>query len=409
MAVAGLRGTTDFGPDERPKNFREMILFRNPTGSAPIFALTSKARKKTVDDSEFKWWDEPNTNVILNNAAALAAGDTTIVVDSTDPTSTDAGKEYGVATHLKPGDVLQAEKTETATYDNELIEVVNVVSDTTFTARRGVAGSTAGTIAQDADFTLMGSAYAEGTAAPKAVARNPIQYENYTQIHKDTYEITGTVNETNLRTGNAWSNDKRRKTFDHSRGIEWAILFGRKHVGTGDNGKPKRYAGGLREFIPASNTKIFTAAMTINELLDHWHVVFDWDTGAGDSRMAFCGNLALNNFNKVVQSDANTDINFEGATKMFGMTWMEFRMPQGTIFLKTHPLMNRHPQYNKSMFTLDFDSLRYVPLRNRDTKAKDDVQTDDEDVRRGFYQTECSIQVDRGGLTMAYTGNMIAA
>jgi hypothetical protein len=50
--VAGLRGTGDWGVDERPKNFREMILFRNANGSAPIFALTARARKKTVDDPE---------------------------------------------------------------------------------------------------------------------------------------------------------------------------------------------------------------------------------------------------------------------------------------------------------------------------------------------------------------------
>ena len=28
MAVAGLRGTGDWATDERPKNFREMVLWR---------------------------------------------------------------------------------------------------------------------------------------------------------------------------------------------------------------------------------------------------------------------------------------------------------------------------------------------------------------------------------------------
>jgi hypothetical protein len=37
--IAGLRGTGDFGTDERPKGFREGILFFNPNGEAPIFAL----------------------------------------------------------------------------------------------------------------------------------------------------------------------------------------------------------------------------------------------------------------------------------------------------------------------------------------------------------------------------------
>ena len=47
-AVAGLRGTGDFGTDERPKDFREMILFLNPNGDTPIFGLTSKAKKRIV-------------------------------------------------------------------------------------------------------------------------------------------------------------------------------------------------------------------------------------------------------------------------------------------------------------------------------------------------------------------------
>jgi hypothetical protein len=48
--IAGLRGTGDWGTDERPKSFREGILRFNPNGTAPIFALSSKAKKRTVTD-----------------------------------------------------------------------------------------------------------------------------------------------------------------------------------------------------------------------------------------------------------------------------------------------------------------------------------------------------------------------
>ncbi len=54
-AVAGLRGTGDWGTDERPKNFREMILWRNPNGTAPIFALMARVQKESVNDPEFSW------------------------------------------------------------------------------------------------------------------------------------------------------------------------------------------------------------------------------------------------------------------------------------------------------------------------------------------------------------------
>lgn len=405
-AVAGLRASGDFGTDERPKSFREMILFRNPKGSAPIFALTSRGKKKSVTDPEYAWWDEPNGNVRLQSAQSHASDVTTIVVDSSDPDATNADRNWGLATHLKPGDLLQVEKTEATTIDNEMIEVVQVISATTFIVRRGAAGTTPATIANDAWMTLMGSAYAEGTDAPPAVSRNPIKYFNYTQIFKNTYELSKTADKTTYRTGDAWSNDKKRKTFDHSRDIEWAMLYGRRFEGTGDNGKPKRYMGGLRQFIPSSRTTIYGAAVTVSTFLDAIYKVFDYDTAAGDERIAFCGNLALNSLNKIIQADANTDIQYDGVFEVYGMNFRRFITPQGSIYLKTHPLLNIHDKYSRSMFILDFDSIRYVHLKDRDTKSKDDVQTESEDVRRGFYQTECGLMVDRGGLTCAYLGNI---
>jgi hypothetical protein len=408
-AVAGLRGTGDFSEDERPKNFRETILFRNPTGSAPIFALTSKARKRSTDDPEYAWWDEPNGNVRLQIAGTFAAGDTLLTVDSADPSASSPTLQWGTALHLKAGDLLQVEKTEATAYDNEFVEVTAVISATQFMVRRGAAGSTAASISNDTFLTLMGSAYAEGTAAPAAVSRNPIKYFNYTQIFKDTYELSRTADKTNYRTGSAMSNDKRRKTWDHSRAIEWAMLFGRRHETTGENGKPKRFMGGLREFIPSVRTTVFSTAVTVTTFLDAVYPAFDFETGAGDVRMCWCGNGALNNLNKVIQADANTDIQYNGVFKQYGMDFQEFILPQGRLMLRTHPLMNQHGRYTNSMFGLDFDSIRYVALRDSDTKIMDDVQAKDEDVRRGFYQTECGLQVDRGGTTMFYLGNILAS
>lgn len=408
--VAGLRGTGNFGTDERPKNFRESILWMNPNGSAPLFALTSKAKKRTVDDPEFSWWDEPNNLYRLQVNGALVAADTTVVVDTADPTSTTLSAAWGTATHLKPGDLLMVEPSaDNATFNPEVIEVVSVSSDTTFTVRRGRAGTTAGSIANDAYLLLVGSAYAEGTAAPSAVSRNPIKYYNYTQIFKDSYELAGTTDETRFRTGSPWSNDKKRKMFDHSLKIEMAMLFGQRFEGTGDNGKPQRFMGGIRSQIPSETTTVFGAAVTVSSFLDAVYKVFNWDTPAGDERICFCGNVALNELNKVVQSNSNTEIQFGGTVTTYGMNFREFVLPQGRLLLRTHPLLNRHPTlYGKSMWILDFDSINYVAMKNRDTKTFDNVQNRDEDVKRGYIQTECSLQVDRGGLTCGYLGNISA-
>lgn len=407
-AVAGLRGTGNWGTDERPKNFRESILWMNPNGMTPLFALTAKVKKRSVDDPEYSWWDEPNNIYRLQVNGEVASGETTIVVDTADPTSSTLGAAWGTAQHLKAGDLLMVEPSaDAAAYAPEIVEVVSVSSDTTFTVKRGRAGSSAATIANDAYLLLIGSAYAEGTAAPVATSRNPIKYYNYTQIFKDSYELTGTADETRSRTGSAWSNDKKRKMFDHSLKIEMSMLFGRRSEVTGDNGKPLRTMGGLRSQIPSETTTVFSTTVSVSSFLDAVYKVFDWDSPAGDERICFCGNLALNELNKVIKNDSSTDVSFGGIINTYGMNFREFVLPQGRLLLRTHPLLNRHPTlYGKSMWIIDFSSLQYVAMKNRDTKTRDDVQNKDEDVRRGYIQTECSLEVDRGGLTCGYLGNI---
>lgn len=407
--IGGLRGTGDFGTDERPKDFRDNILFFNPNGEAPIFALSAKAGKRVVKDPEFSWWNEGNALVRLQVNGALGSTDTLVSVDTADPTTSTLGANYGTATHLKPGDILMVEPaSDNATYNSELIEVDNVLSDSQFTVKRGVGGSSAASISNDVWLTLIGSAYAEGTGAPRAVSRNPLKFYNYTQIFKNTYELTGTADHTTFRTGNPWSNDKKRKAYDHSRDIEMSILFGRRSETTGDNGKPKRTMGGLRTFIPASNTTVFGAAVTPSSLVTALAPIFDFNTGAGDTRIAFLGNEAALQLGIVMNGATNVHINTTERVKVYGIHFQELILPQGRILFKTHPLLSRHGLYKKSMFVLDFDALKWAPLDGRDTKAKDDVQTDDEDVRRGFFQTEAGIEVGYGGLTMAYLGNISA-
>jgi hypothetical protein len=404
--IAGLRGTGDWGTDERPKNFREGILRFNPAGTAPIFALSAKAGHKSVDDPEFAWWCEGNAIIRLQVNGALASGDTLVTVDSADPTATTLGANLGTATNLKAGDILLVEPaSDNATYDNELIQVTDVMSDTQFTVNRGVGGTSAATIANDLFLLVIGSAYAEGTGVPRSVSRNPIKFSNLIQIFKDTYELTGTADNTKTRTNNNYSEDKKRKSWKHSSDIEWAIMFGRKNETTGENGKPLRFMGGIREAIPAANVTVFSSAVTPTSLLSALSPVFDFDTGAGDTRMAFGGNAALIELSKIFKDEVV--FNVTNTVKVYGMDFQEFIFPMGRVLFKSHPLLSRNSLYKKSMFVMDFSAFKYVTQKGRpDGKVADDVQAKDEDVRRGFFQTDCSTMVDYGGLTMAYLGNI---
>ena len=316
------------------------------------------------------------------------------------------------ALDLVAGDLLLVEKLEPTTYTFEIVQVsANPTVNTSVTVTRGAQGTSAAIIPANSFLLKIGTAFAEGTGAPKATNRNPTKYFNYTQIFKTVYEMTGTAEQTNIRTGDPLGNDKKRRMFDHSTAQELGYLFGFRHETTGANGKPLRYTGGLYQFLAAANTapvetiKIWTAMPDEDDLLDAVYPVFDYNAGGiGNERIALCGNGFLNYLNILVKDQSSVRINYNGDIKYFGMQLQKWTFPQGTIYLKTHPLMSRHSLYTYSMWLLDFSVITWVPMRGRDTRANDNVQAKDEDLVRGQWETEASIMVDYAGQTLGYIG-----
>jgi hypothetical protein len=390
-AFAGLRGSGSWGTDERPKNFREMILWSNPNGSAPLTALLSKMKKESVDDPEFNWWEEQLAQVrVTINYTTGYTTENTVIIDA------DGLK-------LVAGDVLQVEKTEQSTYDNELVEVSSVTSDTVIVIKRARAGSTIGALADGAALTRIGSAYAEGSDAPDISLRNSTKLHNYCQIFKTAVGETKTASKTHIRTGKSWDNDKKRKSFDHSIGLEFALLFG-KHYEDTSGTFPKRYTGGLCEFITTNRT-IFTTTPTEDTFMNAVYPVFNYQSqGAGDERIVFCGNGFLNSLNRIARNSTSSRINFKDVIELYGMKLQRWILPQGTFAIKTHPLLNQHARYNYTAFVIDPTGLIYRPLR--DTKFEDNIQLPGNDSRKGQWMTEAGLEVHHEE-TMAYLSNFV--
>jgi len=393
MAIAGLRGTGDWGTDERPKNFREMILWLNPNGTTPLTALMSKMPKSSVDDPEFSWWEETLTigRFQLNDGTGMNTSDTTFTIDG--------GLNGFTAEDLKAGDLILVETTFTTAYAWEIVEVSSVTSATVFEGVRGAAGTTAASIADDAFLTVIGSAYEEGSVAATATTRNPTKSYNYTQIFKDTYAATRTASKTRARTGDIIGNDKKRKMFDHAQKQEMAYLFGKRNETTGSGGKPKRYTGGLLFFLAAASrtdaatAMVGTTAVAIQTLLDALEDVFDYtgdgSTG-GDERMMLVGNGAMTAISKAAAA-AGT-VNFGEIVKVYGMNVTKLVIPQGSFYLKTHPLMNQHATFTNSAFVIDPPGVKYRNLTGSDTKFEDNIQTPGKDSKEGQWLTEAGAE-----------------
>lgn len=384
MSLLGLRGTGDWATDERPKNFRETILWRDPNGQTPLTALMAKMRKESTDDPEFAWYEEALTVPRLQLAAALV-GDTTIVPTSPAPAGFTAD-----GTDLVAGDLLLNERT------SEIMQVSGVTSAISVQVVRGAAGTTAAAINLNDAVTKIGNAYGEGTSAPSVTTRNPTKVYNLAQIFKTAYEITNTAKGTRTRTGDPLKNDKKRKMFDHAAALEMAFMHGVRFEDTDpSNGKPRRYTGGLRQFITTNVTTTFTATTPLwTEFLNAISPVFDYRSqGAGNERLLLMGNGALNGLNRMAA--ANTQIQAQGTIKLYGMELMKIVIPQGTFYCRTHPLLNVHPLYTNSIYCIDPSNMIYRPFR--DTKSQDNIQAPDADTQKGQWLTEAGIELEHEG------------
>lgn len=401
--VAGLRGTgtggsssTAWGTEARPTNFREMILWRDPNGQTPMTALMAKMGEQSTDDPEYKWWEQELSPTRLKVAAVATTGQTTLTLNT-------AG-DYD-ALDVVAGDILLVEKLEVAgAYPFELVEVAsNPTASNSLAITRGAANTTANTatIATDTFLLKIGSAFEEGDGAPKASSRKPTQFYNYTQIFKTSYNLTGTAEQTHLRTGDPVQNEKKIKMFDHAAAMEWAFMFGARYETTGADSLPKRYTGGLywhlgQVYNATTNPciKIWTTtAVTQEDFLDATFRVFDYGyTGAGNERIGLCGNGFLNYLNKIVLQDGATNINYDGTIEVFGMKLQRWIIPQGTIYLRTHPLMNVNTRFTNGCFLINPAAIKYRYMRGRDTKFKDNIQLPDADERKGMWWGECGFE-----------------
>lgn len=399
MAVAGLRGTGDWGTDERPKNFREMILWRNPNGMAPITALLSKMKSESTNDPEFSWYEEELNalRLTVNYTTGYSTTDTSIVVTSNVTDATD----------VVAGDVFLVEKALTSAYNNEIIVASSVTNATTIVFTRGQAGTSAAPIANATSLTKIGNVFAEGSGAPTAASRNPTKLMNLCQIFKTTYDITNTAKQTKTRTGDPIKNDKKRKMFDHSVAMEMAFLFGKRYETTGANGKPLRFTGGflwfLSQYAPSMITA-FTTTPTETSFTDAVYKVFDYDSGAGDERLVFGGNGFLNSLNKLAATQSRTRVNFDGIVDVYGMKLQRWVLPQGTIYVKSHPLFNVHSRFTNDAVILDPSSIKYRTFR--DTHFKDNIQAPDADETKGQWLSEVGLELEHAK-TMGWISNFV--
>ncbi len=417
----GMRGSVGLGADgsykRRPENWREMILMLYPNGEAPLTALTALMGSEKTDDPIFHWFEK---EMPAQRAAVAGTGLSTTSLGGT--TVADAASIAQGATvywqcvqadsyNFKVGHVVHLIATaSTSVVRSRLSILVTAVSNAATAGITGklIAATGAGGALVGTAYTVGvagGTAYPEGDTLGTAIAYDPTDYMNYTQIFRNSLENTRTASKTRLRTGNAVAQAKAEALQLHSVEMERAFFFNpSKYVTTGSNGQPLRVTGGVYSFV-ASNKWDFravtgmgstnwcdTAAVaqkTYNWLMTQLEQIFRYGS---KEKIAFCGSGVLLGIQTMLTMLGSTQVALTENTSSYGFSVTTLTCPFGKLHFKNHPLFTLDAAYRYDTVILDTKYLKYRFVD--DTSYKPNRGANDLDGEKSEYLTECGLELN---------------
>ena len=374
-AIQGLRGSGQFTTDFRPTNYRELFTLLEPNGTAPLQALLSMAGSEATDDPKYNHFrDElPDRKLTVDGAIASATTNTITVDASDDEAFVVPGT---ILINVDTGEVMRA--TSASNSSNQISVARNI-------------GGTTHQIADNANIIIGGHADSEGGNSPTAVSFDPTTDYNYTQIFKTAVQVTGTLQNTYLRTGDKEQEQLTKALKLHMADIERSMFFGKRHEENGSTASPTRYTGGLTNMITnvTDGATYGATANTITEKEFDRLLIEDIFAYGSTEKVAFCGARVISNLMEIGKNRWQpTQID-----NAYGVSLSRYTTYAGDLLVYMHPMFRQVPNMDKEMIILDMNELKYRFLQGRDTQLIRDIQTPDFDGVKHMYMTECGLEM----------------
>lgn len=394
MPIQGLRDTSNFATNERPENWRQMLLYLYPNGKLPLTALTSAMKESSTDDPVFHWWEKALDDRRL--ALHATSGDLAASAAGTVETITLAAGSNAMT--FVANDILLVEET-----DEQLRVYSDPTSNTSIVVVRGANGTTpaavdANGVGINPNILCIGSAFEEGSLAPTGVNYDPTERYNYTQIFRRTLEITRTASKTRLRTVPAVK-EARRECLEYiGVDMERAFWLGVRSSST-RNGKPVRTTAGIYNQMSAGNIVAMTGGVVDMDTLEtNLEIIF---REGSSEKMVYAGNKMLSALGQVVRK--NSQYNISSGEKEYGMKVTRLTTPFGDLVFKTHPLFTQvtggtttgsaYYGMNTWAFILDMAEIEYRYLKESDLQYQGDLAAVGQDALKSGYIAECGIEL----------------
>lgn len=433
VAILGMRGSGNFAiSDERPKNYREMLMLLFPNGDAPLTAILSMLRSEAVDDAEFRWLEKglpvQRAAVVGATLAAGAPADNDdVAINGARPDTVritvkpDGGSAYDQA-WLKVGHALMVERTGEILFVKSKVtgspSYIECERDMGQRWASGAEPTIVGDAAGGGDYlTIVGSGFHEGSAIGTAIAYAPLSHFNFTQIFRTPLFLTRTARKTRLRwdrTG-PWIEARREALQIHATEMEKAFMFGERAQLTAFNeapdspfdvglgaGQPLRLTRGIVGWLPTATT---TGTSIHMDIATQFNGVLSELTFEGwceelfrhgdNEKLLLCGSTFLNVLNQLAKNKMT--ITAVPTDQTYGMAVNRLITPFGNLILKQHPLMSHNPSWRKDGIAIDVSKLNYRYVD--DTTFLINRQNPGDDASKDEYLTEAGLEMHFSGAT----------
>ena len=373
-AISGLRGTGQFTADFRPTNYRELFTLLEPTGTAPLQALLSMAGSEATDDPKYNHFrDELPDRKLTVDGAVASTSTASVTVDASDDQA-----------FVVPGTILINVDT------GEVMRATGAPSGNAIAVARNIGGTTH-QIADGANIIIGGHADSEGGSSPTAVSFDPTTDFNFTQIFKTAVQVSGTLQNTFLRTGDKEQEQLTKALKMHMSDIERSMFFGKRHEENGNTASPTRYTGGLTNSIVnvTDGASYGASANTITEKEFDRLLIENIFAYGSTEKVAFCGARVISNLMEVGKNRWQpTQID-----NSYGVSLSRYTTYAGDLLVYMHPMFRQVPGMDQEMIVLDMNEIKYRYMQGRDTQLIRDIQSPDFDGVKHMYQTECGLEM----------------
>ena len=386
--IQGLRGTGQFDTTFRPRNYRELFTLLEPNGNAPLNALLSMGQSESTNDPSFRNFRDELPERVMTVATANTAGTGSITLEN------DAENKFAIAGSIvvngKTGEVMHVTADTTAT----TLAVTRNIGDAV-DADAVASGVQIPDVSVGDKLFIAGFAAQEGADTPTAVSFDAIMIENFCQIFRTSFSVTGTMNSTYLRTGDKQDEARVKALKMHMSDIERAMFFGAKNEDNSTSSQPRRFTGGLMNSlsnkydVSGVNAGVNIAAniMTEEEFdLLLTETIFKFGS---NSKIAFVGAKVANHLQQFGK-DRWQPTQVEGA---YGVNLTRYSTFAGDLMVHLHPQFRQIPGMDTAMVIVDFPYLSYRYLEGRDTQLLEGRQNPGADTEVSEYLTEAGLEL----------------